>query len=118
MAHGQETGSGKPALRQALQARGLELDLIFGLPSGPAACEPHQRPHTCQHPTTCHTALEDFSCSSRGVHTCRDLIDELGPARCRPSGPFVLSPRGPALDCFAGMTSPLPTRSSLVHGMA
>src|SRR3954464_316946 len=39
MAHGQETGSGKPALRQALQARGLELDLIFGLPSGPAACD-------------------------------------------------------------------------------
>jgi transposase len=35
--HGRETGSGKPALRQALQARGLELDLISGLPSGPAA---------------------------------------------------------------------------------
>src|SRR5215212_6236409 len=47
---------------------GPELDLIFGLPSGPAACEPHQRPHTCQHPTTGHTAPEDFSCSSRGVH--------------------------------------------------
>src|SRR3954452_15420175 len=46
-----ETGSGKPALRQALQARGTELDLIRELPSGPAACEPHQRPHTCQHPT-------------------------------------------------------------------
>jgi hypothetical protein len=74
MAHGQETGSGKPALRQALQARGLELDLIFGLPSGPAACEPHQRPHTCQHPTTGHTAPEDFSCSSRGVHTCRKVL--------------------------------------------
>src|SRR4051794_14634033 len=53
-------------------ARGLELDLIFGLPSGPAAWNaPQQRPNTCQHPTTCHTALEDFSCSSRGVHTCR-----------------------------------------------
>src|SRR4051812_4988680 len=76
MAHGQETGSGKPALRQALQARGLELDLIFGLPSGPAACEPHQRPHTCQHPTTCHTALEDFSCSSTGVHTSRNIEDD------------------------------------------
>jgi len=25
------------------------LDLIRELPSGPAACEPHQRPHTCQH---------------------------------------------------------------------
>src|SRR3954467_5806838 len=74
MAHGQETGSGKPALRQALPARGLELDLIFGLPSGPAAWNvPQQRPHTCQHPTTCHTAPEDFSCSSRGVHTCRRL---------------------------------------------
>ena len=71
MAHGQETRSGQPALRQALQARGLELDLIHGLPSGPAACEPHQRPHTCQHPTTGHTALEDFSCSERGVHTGR-----------------------------------------------
>src|SRR5689334_19108550 len=74
MAHGQETGSGKPALRQALQARGRELDLIFGLPSGPAAWNVlQQRPHTCQHPTTGHTAPEDFSCSSRGVHTCRKL---------------------------------------------
>jgi len=73
MAHGQETGSGKPASRQALPARGPELDLIFGLPSGPAAWNaPQQRPHTCQHPTTCRTAPEDFSCSSRGVHTCRD----------------------------------------------
>src|SRR5215210_2192029 len=72
MAHGQETGSGKPALRQALPARGLELDLIFGLPSGPAAWNaPQQRPHTCQHPTTRCTNPEDFSCSSRGVHTCR-----------------------------------------------
>src|SRR3954463_12887352 len=69
--NGRETGSGKPALRQALPARGPELDLIHGLPSGPAACEPHQRPHTCQHPTTGHTAPEDFSCSSTGVHTCR-----------------------------------------------
>ena len=25
---------------------------------------------TLSDPTTCHTALEDFSCSSRGVHTC------------------------------------------------
>src|SRR3954454_19971220 len=31
MAHGQETGSGKPASRQALQARVPELDLIHGL---------------------------------------------------------------------------------------
>src|SRR5215213_6463692 len=31
MAHGRETGSGKPALRQALQARVPELDLIHGL---------------------------------------------------------------------------------------
>ena len=75
MAHGQETGSGQPALRQALQARGLELDLISGLPSGPAAWNaPQQRPHTCQHPTTGHTAPEDFSCSSRGVHTCRKVL--------------------------------------------
>src|SRR3954464_1196158 len=35
MAHGQETGSGKPALRQALQARGPELDLIPGPHLGP-----------------------------------------------------------------------------------
>jgi hypothetical protein len=35
-----ETGSGKPALRQVLQARGSDLDLIRELPSGPAACEP------------------------------------------------------------------------------
>src|SRR5205085_4309606 len=73
--NGRETGSGKPALRQALQARGLELDLIFGLPSGPAAWNaPQQRPHTCQHPTTGHTALEDFACSSTGVHTCRKVL--------------------------------------------
>ena len=39
MAHGQETGSGKPERDNALQARGFELDLIHGLPSGPAACE-------------------------------------------------------------------------------
>src|SRR4051812_6057574 len=76
--YGQETGSGQPALRQARQARGPELDLIFGLPSGPAACEPHPRPHTCQHPTTCHTALEDFSCSERGVHTCRKVFGVYG----------------------------------------
>src|SRR5215211_2266943 len=69
--NGRETGSGKPASRQALQARVPELDLIHGLPSGPAACEPHQRPHTCQHPTTGHTAPEDSSCSQRGVHTCQ-----------------------------------------------
>ena len=73
MAHGQETGSGKPALRQALQARGLELDLIFGLPSGPAAWNaPQQRPHTCQHPTTGHTApkspAEKKSNDSKGLH--------------------------------------------------
>src|SRR3954452_11127545 len=72
--NGRETGSGKPASRQALQARVPELDLIHGLPSGPAACEPHQRPHTCQHSTTGHTAPEDFSCSSRGVHTCREKV--------------------------------------------
>src|SRR3954447_13184224 len=65
-----EAVGGRPH-HQALQARGTDLDLIRELPSGPAACEPHQRPHTCQHPTTGHTALEDFSCSSRGVHTCR-----------------------------------------------
>ena len=55
-----ETGSGKPALRQALRARGSDLDLIRELPSGPAACEPHQRPHTCQHPTARCTNPEDF----------------------------------------------------------
>jgi hypothetical protein len=43
-----ETGSGKPALRQVPQARGSDVDLICELPSGPAACEPHSRPHTCQ----------------------------------------------------------------------
>ena len=65
-----ETGSGKPALRQALQARGTDLDLIRELPSGPAACEPHQRPHTCQHPTARCTNPEDSSCAKAGVHTC------------------------------------------------
>src|SRR4051812_23795737 len=68
MAHGRETGSGKPASRQALQARGPELDLIHGLPSGPAACEPHQRPHTCQHPTTA-TPLLKISPAPQGAST-------------------------------------------------
>src|SRR3954462_1938225 len=68
-----DAAGGRPH-HQALPARGLELDLIFGLPSGPAAWNaPQQRPNTCQHPTTCHTAPEDFSCSSRGVHTCRKV---------------------------------------------
>src|SRR3954454_12885059 len=69
-----ETGSGKPALRQALQARGPDLDLIRELPSGPAACEPHQRPHTCQHPTARCTNPEDSSCAKAGVHTCRKVF--------------------------------------------
>ena len=50
------------------------LDLIRELPSGPAACEPHQRPHTCPHPTARCTDPEDFSCVSRGVHTCRKVV--------------------------------------------
>src|SRR3954465_14322820 len=69
-----ETGSGKPALRQALQARGTDLDLIRELPSGPAACEPHQRPHTCQHPTARCTNPENSSCAKAGVHTCRKVL--------------------------------------------
>src|SRR5215212_3126109 len=68
-----ETGSGQPALRQALQARGTDWDLIRELPSGPAACEPHQRPHTCQHPTARCTNPEDYSCAKAGVHICRKL---------------------------------------------
>src|SRR4029450_9494792 len=71
------TGSGKPALRQALQARGTDLDLIRELPSGPAACEPHQRPHTCQHLTARCTNPENSSCVKVGVHTCQHLT-----ARC------------------------------------
>ena len=67
------TGSAKPALRQALQARGPDLDLIRELPSGPAACEPHQRPHTCQHPTARCTNPENSSCAKVGVHTCRKV---------------------------------------------
>src|SRR3954469_10695700 len=63
--HGQETGSGQPALRQALQARGTDLDLIRELPSGPAACEPHQRPHTCQHPTARCTNPENLLAPKR-----------------------------------------------------
>src|SRR5215208_4440648 len=39
MAHGRETGSGQPALRQALQARGPDLDLIHGLVWG-FFCQP------------------------------------------------------------------------------
>src|ERR1700712_5724881 len=69
-----ETGSGKPALRQAPRARGPDLDLIRERPSGPAACEPHQRPHTCQHPTARCTNPENSSCARAGVHTCRKLF--------------------------------------------
>jgi len=69
------TGSGKPALRQALQARGTDLDLIRELPSGPAACEPHQRPHTCQHLTARCTNPENSSCAKAGVHTCRKRLE-------------------------------------------
>src|SRR3954466_12141822 len=94
MAHGQETGSGQPALRQALPARGLELDLIFGLPSGPAAWNaPQQRPHTCQHPTTGQTALEDFSCSERGVHT-RGRTHVSTRPRATPLLKISLAPKG------------------------
>src|SRR4051812_35176240 len=72
-----ETGSGKPALRQALQARGTDLDLIRELPSGPAACEPHQRPHTCQHLTARCTNPENSSCAKAGVHTCRKVCEQV-----------------------------------------
>jgi hypothetical protein len=99
MAHGRETGSGKPALRQALQARGPDLDLISGLPSGPAAWNaPQQRPNTCQHPTTGHTALEDFSCSlegrphmsqSSGVHGSLGMAADFAPLVSE--GPMVLN---------------------------
>src|SRR3954447_18850293 len=70
-----EAVGGRPH-HQALQARGPELDLIHGLPSGPAACEPHQRPHTCQHPTTRCTNPEDSSCAKAGVHTCRKVLPQ------------------------------------------
>jgi hypothetical protein len=49
------------------------LDLVRELPSGPAACEPHQRPHTCQHPTARCTSPENSSCAKAGVHTCRKV---------------------------------------------
>src|SRR5215203_1916568 len=86
------------------------MDLISGLPSGPAACEPHQRPHTCQHPTTSHTALEDFSCSSRGVHTCRKAgcPDPVSRPSRHPS-PLTL----PLLDSLAVVTAPTPPQPEL-----
>jgi transposase len=43
-----ETGSDKPVQEPALRARRFDWDLIRVLPSGPAACEPHYRPHTWQ----------------------------------------------------------------------
>src|SRR6185369_8178181 len=70
MAHGQETGSGKPALRQALQARGPDLDLIFGLPSGPAACEPSRikgRTHVSTRPRA--GTLLKISLAPKGAST-------------------------------------------------
>src|SRR3954463_1592279 len=68
-----EAVGGRPH-HQALQARGTDLDLIRELPSGPAACEPHQRPHTCQHPTARCTNPENSSCAKAGVHTCRKVL--------------------------------------------
>src|SRR3954447_10857077 len=65
-----ETGSGKPALRQALQARGTDLDLIRELPSGPAACEPHQRPHTCHTGSGRWTRIEDSWVVEQRVGWC------------------------------------------------
>src|SRR5690606_24618392 len=48
-----ETRSGKPDCNKVPRARGCELDLICELPYRPAACRTlHQRPDTCQHPTT------------------------------------------------------------------
>ena len=69
MAHGQETGSGKPALRQALQARGPDLDLIFGLPSGPAACDGRieGRTHVSTRPRA--TPLSKISLAPKGAST-------------------------------------------------
>src|SRR5215210_7382421 len=69
MAHGQETGSGQPALRQALQARGLELDLISGLPSGPAACDGRieGRTHVSTRPRA--TPLSKISLAPKGAST-------------------------------------------------
>src|SRR5215211_4975131 len=69
MAHGQETGSGKPALRQALQARGPDLDLIFGLPSGPAACDGRieGRTHVSTRPRA--TPLLKISLAPQGAST-------------------------------------------------
>jgi hypothetical protein len=63
-----ETGSGKPALRQVLQVRDSDADLIHELPSKPAACEPHQRPHTCQ-PRPRAASNMKISLTSRGAST-------------------------------------------------
>src|SRR5215218_6211268 len=70
MAHGRETGSGQPALRQALPARGPDLDLIHGRPSGPAACEPSRsrgRTHVSTRPRA--APLSKISLAPQGAST-------------------------------------------------
>src|SRR5215218_9892448 len=70
MAHGRETGSGQPALRQALPARGPDLDLIHGRPSGPAACEPSRikgRTHVSARPRA--APLSKISLAPKGAST-------------------------------------------------
>ena len=68
---------------ERLKARGSELDPIRELPYGPAACEwPHQRPDTCQHPTTRRSDPEDFSCADGGVHTCCKFVGGVQSTRC------------------------------------
>src|SRR5579875_4177441 len=63
-----------------IKARGSDLDPIGELPYGPAACEKlHQRPDTCQHPTTCCADPKDSSCADGGVHTwCKGAAEIAG----------------------------------------
>ncbi|MHC2627451.1 hypothetical protein ACVIU7_004982 [Bradyrhizobium liaoningense] len=52
MAHGHETGMGKPDHGYAPRAREVELDPFRELPYGPAACgSRNKRPNTCQRPS-------------------------------------------------------------------
>src|SRR5205085_81765 len=77
--YGQETGSGQPALRQALQARGPELDLISGLPSGPAACEPRiqGRTHVSTRPRAAPLLKISRAPKGASTHVARTIQGDL-----------------------------------------
>ena len=65
------------------------MDPVRELPYGPAACNAlHQRPYTCQHPTTRRNQPKKSSCSNRGVHTRQEFRAEVARA-CQGQAPHT-----------------------------